>query len=122
MADKDFDFKNIGKQMPYRAPDGFFEKMEEQMMKHAADDKKHKRQYRMKLIISVTLAAAAILMGVIFFPATKPEIEQFPSNSLIVSMDLDYSSPDVMDQYIADMSDEELAEWVELSENDIFIN
>lgn len=122
MADKDFDFKNIGKQMPYRVPDGFFEKMQEQMTKRAADDKKHKRQQRMKLIISVTLAAAAILMGVIFFLATKPEIEQFPSNSLIVSMDLDYSSPDVMDQYIADMSDEELAEWVELSENDIFIN
>lgn len=122
MVDKDFDFKNIGKQMPYRTPDGFFEKMQDQMMARAADDKKHKKLHRIKLVISATLAAAAILLGVIFFPATKPEIEQFPSNSLIVSMDLDYSYPDVMDQYIADMSDEELTEWVELSENDIFIN
>lgn len=122
MVDKDFDFKNIGKQMPYRTPDGFFEKMQDQMMARAADDKKHKKLHRIKLVISATLAAAAILLGVIFFPVTKPEIEQFPSNSLIVSMDLDYSYPDVMDQYIADMSDEELTEWVELSENDIFIN
>ena len=25
--EKEFDFKNIGKQMPYRTPDGFFDRM-----------------------------------------------------------------------------------------------
>lgn len=26
--EKEFDFKNIGKQMPYRTPDGFFDRMQ----------------------------------------------------------------------------------------------
>lgn len=29
--EKEFDFKNIGKQMPYRTPDGFFDRMQEQV-------------------------------------------------------------------------------------------
>lgn len=32
MVEKDFDFKQIGKQLPYRVPDGFFEKMQGQVM------------------------------------------------------------------------------------------
>ncbi len=28
--EKEFDFKNIGKRMPYRTPDGFFGKMQKQ--------------------------------------------------------------------------------------------
>ena len=31
--EKEFDFKNIGKQMPYRTPDGFFDRMQEQVRK-----------------------------------------------------------------------------------------
>ena len=79
--EKEFDFKNIGKRMPYRTPDGFFGKMQKQ-----------------------------------------PVAEELPSHSLIVSTDLDSSYSDTLDRYIESMSDEELAEWVELSENDIFIN
>ncbi|MCS2372460.1 hypothetical protein NXV03_22650 [Phocaeicola vulgatus] len=48
--------------------------------------------------------------------------EELPSPSLIVSTDLDSSYSDTLDRYIESMSDEELAGWVELSENDIFIN
>ena len=48
--------------------------------------------------------------------------EELPSHSLIVSTNLDSSYSDTLDRYIESMSDEELAEWVELSENDIFIN
>ena len=118
--EKDFDFKNVGKQMPYHTPDGFFEKMQEQVMERVQGEKQ-KRQHRMKLVISTAFAAAAVLLGIIFFPASQPEIEQLPSNSLIVSTNLD-SYSDTMDRYIEEMSDEELAEWVELSDNDIFIN
>lgn len=121
MVEKDFDFKNVGKQMPYRTPDGFFEKVQEEVLERAQCGKR-KKQHRMKLIISATLAAAAVLLGVIFFPASQPEVEQLSATSLIVSTDLDYSYSDVMDQYIESMTDEELAEWVELSDNDIFIN
>lgn len=122
MAEKEFDFEKIGKQMPYRTPDGFFENMRHRVMEQASDGKRHKSKSHLKLIMATALAAAAMLLGVIFFPFTQQETEKLSSNSLIVSTDLDYSYSDVMDQYIEDMSDEELAEWIELSDNDIFMN
>lgn len=122
MVEKDFDFQNIGKQMPYRIPDGFFDKMQEQVMERVQKEEKHKKPHRVKLILWATLAAAAVLVGVVFFSGPRPAAEQLPSDSFLVSVGLDYSYPDAMDQYIESMPDEELAEWVELSENDIFIN
>ena len=119
--EKNFDFKDIGKQMPYRTPDGFFEKMQEQVSERIQAEKGHK-QHRVRLIVSATLAAAAIMLGVFFFPVSQHETEELPVNSLIVSTDLDYSRSDAMDHYIESMPDEELAEWVELSDNDIFMN
>lgn len=121
MVESKFDFNNMGKQMPYRTPDHFFEKMQERVIERARSEKR-KKQFRMKLIISATLAAAAVLLGVLFFPVQQLGIEKFPANVFIVSTDSDYSYSDAMDQYIVGMSDEELTEWVELSENDIFIN
>lgn len=117
--EKDFDFKKIEKKMPYRTPDTFFEKMQEQVMERVQGEKRRK-QHRMKFFISASLAVAAMLLGVLFFPATAPEAEQQPANTFIVSADMGYS--DSMDQFIENMSDDELEEWTELSENDIFIN
>lgn len=121
MVKKDFDFNDIGKQMPYLVPEGFFEQAQEQMVQRTGVDKR-KNSHRIKLIVSATLAAAAVLWGILFFSVPQPETEQLPSGSLIVSTDLDYSYSDALDQYIESMPDAELAEWVELSENDIFIN
>ena len=75
-----------------------------------------------ELIIGAALAIAAVMLGVLFFPISQPVAEELPSPSLIVSTDLDSSYSDTLDRYIESMSDEELAGWVELSENDIFIN
>ena len=104
--EKEFDFKNIGKQMPYRTPDGFFDRMQEQVSARTKVEK-HKKQLRMRLVIAATLAAAA---------------EQVSSNSLLVATGIDYSYSDAMDNFIAEMPDDELEEWVELSEYDIFMN
>lgn len=117
--EKDFDFKSIEKKMPYRTPDAFFDKMQEQVMERLQSEKR-KKQHRMRLFISASLAVAAMLLGLIFFPAISPQVEQQPANSFIVSADMGAS--DSMDQFIENMSDDELAEWSELSENDIFIN
>lgn len=119
--EKDFDFKNIGKRMPYRTPDGFFEKMQKQVSERIQVEKRS-NLHRMKWVVSAALAAAAIILGAIFLPTSRPVAEELPVNSLIVSTNLDNSYSDTMDRYIESMSDEELAEWVELSENDIFIN
>ena len=119
--EKEFDFKNIGKRMPYRTPDGFFGKMQKQVLERTLAER-FNRQHRIKLIIGAALAIAAVMLGVLFFPISQPVAEELPSHSLIVSTDLDSSYSDTLDRYIESMSDEELAGWVELSENDIFIN
>lgn len=121
MVEKDFDFKQIGKQLPYRVPDGFFEKMQGQVME-CIQEEKHRKQHWIRLVVPATFIAAAVWLGILFFPVFSPETERLPSETLIVSTALDCPYSDVMDQYIEAMSDEELAEWVELSENDIFIN
>ena len=102
--EKEFDFKNIGKRMPYRTPDGFFGKMQKQVLERTQAER-FNRQHRIKLIIGATLAIAAVMLGVLFFPISQPVAEELPSPSLIVSTDLDSSYSDTLDRYIESMSD-----------------
>ena len=60
--EKEFDFKNIGKQMPYRTPDGFFDRMQEQVSARTKVEK-HKKQLRMRLVIAATLAADSTVVN-----------------------------------------------------------
>ena len=106
--EKEFDFKNIGKRMPYRTPDGFFGKMQKQVLERTQAER-FNRQNRIKLIIGATLAIAAVMLGVLFFPISQPVAEELPSHSLIVSTDLDSSYSDTLDRYIESMSDDVLA-------------
>lgn len=64
--EKEFDFKNIGKRMPYRTPDGFFGKMQKQVLERTQAER-FNRQNRIKLIIGATLAIAAVMLGVLSF-------------------------------------------------------
>ena len=59
--EKEFDFKNIGKRMPYRTPDGFFGKMQKQVLERTQAER-FNRQNRIKLIIGATLAIAAVML------------------------------------------------------------
>ena len=53
--EKEFDFKNIGKRMPYRTPDGFFGKMQKQVLERTQAER-FNRQHRIKLIIGGSIA------------------------------------------------------------------
>ena len=64
--EKEFDFKNIGKRMPYRTPDGFFGKMQKQVLERTQAER-FNRQHRIKLIIGAALAIAAVMLGVLSF-------------------------------------------------------
>lgn len=76
--EKEFDFKNIGKRMPYRTPDGFFGKMQKQVLERTQAER-FNRQHRIKLIIGAALAIAAVMLGVLFFPISQPVAEELPS-------------------------------------------
>ena len=88
-------------------------------MKRVAEEKKQKKLYRLKWGVSVALAIAAMVCGFVFFPSAPSEVV-YPTyaNEWMAQMTDD---TDAMDLYLQGVSDEELEEWVEFSENDIFI-
>ena len=116
--EKEFDFNSIGKRTPFRTPEGFFERMQAETMRRVAEEKRKKKLYRLKWGISVALAVAAMVCGIIFFPFTKPEAVETNYQTEWVAQLTD--DMDVMDVYLQGLSDEELEEWVEFSENDIY--
>lgn len=116
--EKEFDFNEIGKRTPYRTPEGFFERMQAETLKRVAEEKRKKKLYRLRWGISTALAIAAMICGFIFFPTAPAEVEEpAHSSEWVAQMS---GGMDAMDVYLQGLSDEELAEWVEFSENDIF--
>ena len=57
------DFSKIGKQMPYTVPDGFFDKLEENVMKECAPTKP--RVIRMAIRAALAIAACIALFLVV---------------------------------------------------------
>jgi hypothetical protein len=65
----------------------------------------------------LALATAAMLCGFLFLPSTQSPDTRQPSSTNWVAQT--YGS-DEMDLYVQELTDEELEEWIEFSENDIF--
>ena len=70
----------------------------------------------MKIGITAVLSAAAIWWGVMFFFPTQSSdpVQQGIGNEWLANVE------DPMELYLQQMSDEELAAWIEFSENDIY--
>ena len=100
---KDFDFDDIGKRTPYTTPDGFFEDVQRKVMERTGV--KQQRKSHMKLIISTV--------------RQMDEVKSSSSNTLAVDRS---NGTDPVDKWIKELSDEELEELVNFSENDIFLN
>ena len=113
---KDFDFNEVGKRMPFRTPEGFFEKMQAETMVRIKAEKRRKKLYRLKIGITAVLSAAAIWCGVMFiFPTQSSDpVQQGIGNEWLANVE------DPMELYLQQMSDEELEAWIEFSENDIY--
>jgi hypothetical protein len=115
---KEFDFNEVGKRMPFRTPDGFFERMQAETLKRVAEEKRKKKLYRLKVGVSVALAMAAMICGFLFLPVSQPEkTEQATTVDWMAQLS---PGEDAMDFYIQHLTDEELEDWMEFSENDIF--
>ena len=113
---KDFDFNEVGKRMPFRTPEGFFEKMQAETMVRIKAEKRRKKLYRLKIGITAVLSAAAIWCGVMFFFPTQSSdpVQQGIGNEWLANVE------DPMELYLQQLSDEELEAWIEFSENDIY--
>lgn len=115
---KDFDFDEIGKRTPYRTPEGFFENVQTKIMKCAGEEKKRRCILNIRMGISVALAVAAMICGVVFFSKAPKELPEHGMDAVWVAFG--EMGSDAMDVYVRNLTDEELKEWVEFSENDIY--
>ncbi|GCB34994.1 hypothetical protein [Bacteroides faecalis] len=118
--DKDFDFDNIGKQTPYHTSDNFFEEVQQKVMKQTGIVRRRKRR-RLQMVVATTFAAAAVLAGLLFVPSFLP-VDSPLSDTNVLAIDNVTLSIDPVDNWIKNLSDEELEELVSFSENDIFLN
>ena len=114
---KEFDFDDIGKKTPYRTPDNFFEDMQQKVMERTYGGQCRKR--RLQIMFSTAVAAAAILAGVLFVPSYLQTGDVPAGTSDMLAVD---RSSDPVDKWIHELSDEELEELVDFSDNDIFLN
>ncbi len=97
---KDFDLIDVGKQMPYRVPEGFFKQFPDRMMERIRAERARRRR-RWGFSLGAT-AVAALFAGVVFFGGMGRDTEN--PDTLSVSF------ADKMNAYISQLSDEELAE------------
>lgn len=118
--DKEFDFDDIGKKTPYRTPDNFFEDMQQKVMERTYGGQR--RKHRLQIIFSTAIAAAAILAGVLFVPSYFQAEDTQGITSNMLAVDRSGGIADPADKWINELSDEELEELVNFSENDIFLN
>lgn len=119
---KDFDFDDIGKKIPYRTPEGFFDEMLGKVMERASIRKKRKR--RLRLMISGMVTIAAVFVGILFIPffsLDKTDITVPPVAQVLVA-ETNQAVVEPMDKWINELPDEELEEFVNFSENDLFLN
>ena len=116
--DKEFDFDDIGKKTPYCTPDNFFEEMQQKVMERTYGGKR--RKHRLQLLFTTARAAAAVLAGRLFIPSyfQPGDVTNGTSDMLAIER----SNSDPADKWIHELSDEELEELVNFSENDIFLN
>lgn len=117
----DFDFDNIGKRTPYRTPEGLFDEVQRNVMKQAFAKQRRKR--RLTMVISTVMAAAALLTGFLFIPSFYQTPDEIVTTSgSVLAVDKSNASTEPSDKWIKELSDEELEELVNFSENDIFLN
>lgn len=104
--EKEFDFKELGKRMPYRVPDAYFKESEQKITARTGINKTGK--HRLWIYIP-TLVAVAMLAGILFLPAHWQRQEEQTTAYEATAPSLE------------ELSDEELEEIVGLSSIDVFL-
>ena len=95
-------FDKIGRKMPYTVPQGYFDGQRERLLK-IADEQKPKR---LTMVKRITSAAIAVICSCAVYFLGKDSV---PAVSI-----------DPMDAYLSSLSDEQLAQAVDIADYDIF--
>lgn len=101
--EKIFDFEQVGKRMPYTVPDGFFDKMEEDVMldvkAETAQPKRRKKARTIKIAIRSAIAVAAAIALFFVVRSTLPKSEPvLASADDFASVELAFNNLSTADQ------------------------
>ena len=120
---RDFDFDNAGKRMPYTTPDGFFDKLEEDIWKEVKNDcrekeagkpvvpagkQAHRKPFKWRILTGSAVAVAASI-----------------ALALVVNMHFSTTSHTTssgVDQAFSQLSIDDQAYLLDIYQDDVFIN
>ena len=113
--DKQFDFEQVGKRMPYNVPDGFFNQLEQNVMDEIKADNGESAQPKSKvqkartakIAIRTILAAAAAVA--LFFVVTKNLPNDDAQTDTFENVELAYNNLSTEDQeYLMEVYEEDV--------------
>lgn len=130
-----FDFKQVGKRMPYTTPDGFFKDMEKNILEAVKDDTPQavkiqpqsvkvqpKKRPVFKMIwaaaIAVAASVAVLLVLNIDFSAADSSLASFHSSQPSQAK----SDLEQVDQAFAQLSEADQAYLLDVYQEDVFLN
>lgn len=105
--ERNFNFENVGKQMPYAVPDGFFDQLEENVMGSLAQQRETKvhplRKHWGKLLLAAAAAIALFIVIQKTLPKNSAEADDF------ISVELAFNDLSTEDQdYLLEIYQEDL--------------
>lgn len=108
--DNHFDFNTIGRRMPYKVPDGFFEEMEQNILRQTSEVEAKKQPRRRNVLRIVFSAAVSVAAAVMFFAVFNHQSETQPA--------VQYSD---VEQAFAQLSEEDQDYMLQVYQDDVFM-
>ena len=111
--EKIFDFEQVGKRMPYTVPDGFFDEIEENVIKEVRSEGLEVREYpkRRKTLTITICSIMAIAAAVALFFVVQPLLPKSNEDDF-ASVELAFNNLSTDDQDFL----------IQVYEDDLFIN
>jgi hypothetical protein len=114
--DKDI-FERVGQRTPYTVPDGFFEEMQHSVLRRV----NRRRALRRRLWTLGSTAAAAVTIGVVFLISGRHATTQSTERACTATC-AQSSAKQSGDEWIHELSDDDLESMISTSEQDVFLD
>jgi len=106
--EQNYDFNRIGKQMPYTVPDGFFDKLEENVMNELKAQPAKKKASVVRIAVRAALAVAACIALFLVVKKVLPQGQDTATDDF-ENVELAFNNLSTEDQdYLIEVYQEEL--------------
>ena len=112
--DSNFDIEKLDRQMPYKTPEGFFEKSYNDIMAATVNSSEKNKTNRHRLVKICAAMASAAAVAMAFFAVQR----EMPADNALANDE--YISAHI-DTMVDDLSDEEIYNWVECTDPDMYL-